>query len=156
MPNINQIEIKRGTANGTVETSLYNIGSAAGVSAYGQIEEDFVAGLAKVRLSTEFDNFTFEEDAVICVRIEDTVDTGGAGDFAIELYKSDGTTQIESQHDVARQFGGSQISSLPVNSLAENTALLLLCRINNGVRWYYLIADNFKPVLGTNGVLTIG
>ena len=40
MANINQIEIKRGTAAGTIETQLYDIGSGSGVSAYGQIENN--------------------------------------------------------------------------------------------------------------------
>ena len=162
MPNINQIEIKRGTANGTIETQLYNIGGGAGgggISAYGQIEEDIsdATHIGKVRLSSEFDDFTFQQDALLCIRIDRGVYTGGASELSIEIYKSDGTTKIEDALPVARQFMGSDFK-LPVNSLADDIAILLLCR-NGGEktgRWYYLVADNFKPRLGSNAVLTIG
>ena len=161
MSTINQIEIRRGTANGDISTEVFDLaggGGGGGISAYGQIQENFdESTTAKVVMSSEFNNFTFEQDALICVRINRGVKTGGAANLNIELYKSDGTTKIEDYHPVARQFDG-QDYELPINSLADDTAILLLCRnggSNNG-RWYYLIADNFKPRLGDNAILTIG
>lgn len=161
MANINQIEIKRGTAAGTIETQLYDIGSGSGVSAYGQIENNPYTedgkNVANVRLSSEFDDFKFEQDALICIRIDDTVNTAGAANLYIKLFKSDGITQIEGKHFIARQFTADPSSyELPVNSLANNTAILLLCRgTGSGTKWYYLISDNFKPRL-LGSILTIG
>ena len=165
MPSINRIRIRRGNSNGGIDENTYDIGAGSGsVAAYGQIKTGFyqeqidgqIVNVANVELASEFNDFAFEKNDLICIRIEDGIDTSGGENLYLKIFKSDGVTQVEDAHFVARQFTGSDYL-LPANSLANDTAILLLCRINQyNTKQYYLIADNFKPRVSSDGIMTIG
>lgn len=170
MANINQIEIKRGTANGTIETQLFNIGNGGSIAAYGIIDSvtidpnNLTTLLLTAKLLPEYENFTFIEDELICLRMDRLINIPHINNetcvLKVYLKNSDGTVTIENGHNLVRRFSeGSAANTIaPINSISGNMAILILCQQEGATessRYYHQVADNFTPQLSNSGILTI-
>lgn len=171
MANINQIEIKRGTAAGTIETQLFNIGNGGSIAAYGIIDSIIIdpnqaaSLILTAKLSPDYENFAFIKDELICLRIEKGTNVPSIDSeycsLKLRLKNSTGTTTIENEHLLVSQFSDGSAYGYPakVNSITDDMAILILCQQDDNVeghKYYHQVADNLKPRLGSSGIMTIG
>ena len=152
MSTINQIEIRRGTANGEISTEVFDLagGGGNGSVAYGWVETSPVDGVAIAKLAPECDSFSFDLDKILIIRFVDNISFDNGGQNLKLLIQNSQGTQVEAAHKIYKQYN-SQTTGLPNNSIFADTCVTFLCRQNSSEKQYYQISDNYVPHMGSLG-----
>ena len=169
MPSINRSKIRRGTASGGIEENIYDVGNGAGsIAAYGEIDsievnpENQNELILTAKLASDYDDFEFSQDELICLRIVNNINIPTINDssckMSLWLKDSTGSTEIEEKHNLVKRQtytpSGTQIST---GSIAQSMSILMLCQqsnpANNSTRYYHWVSDNYTPLLGDDGTL---
>lgn len=169
MSSINQIEIRRGTSNGTIETQIYDIGSLGGsIAAYGDMQgAELLAGTTtgeyriKVKLRNAFNDFVWERQKIVCVEIQSNivVPEGGIIPKSMALYDSNENLIPETVHPIFKaDYTGNRAILPSQNVFQPNSIVTFICHQDNGTFGnlsYIQLTDNNVPLIDNNGALTL-